>query len=175
MKLYKDSIAPGKKYRYRDDQYMAYIDEDPIVDFIIPWLKRVEDWDDLNYTNWSKNDKYKPDKSEIPKPEIPKGLRERIKLYGAMLQLSVPRFIQEDLIIGLVKQMYQKKLPECELDLLEITVGRFHSGAVPIRAANLTYYGSESESNRTTFDRARFTRCSFLLKKTCMQSVPYQT
>lgn len=157
MELYKDSIAPGKKYRYRDDQYMAYIDEDPIVDFIIPWLKRVEDWDDLNYTNWSKNDKYKPDKSEIPKPEIPKGLREKIKFYGAMLQLGVPRFIQEDLITGLVKQMYQKKLHECELDLLEITVGRFHSGAVPILDPVMNHLIG-TYASRTTADRDSVSR-----------------
>jgi hypothetical protein len=64
--------------------------------------------------------------------DIPEELLNKIHLYNAMLQLGLPSFIQRPLIDKLVDQMYRTNLNACELEILEITVGRFYSQGVPV-------------------------------------------
>jgi hypothetical protein len=113
-------------YTIRWDYNMAYMDPSPIKTVIVPWLWLMED----NPPN-GENGKYAKF-ADIPKPEIPGTLDGMIHAYNAMLQLGVPKFFQKPLIEALCKQMHQAKLSQCHLDLLEITIGRFHGYTVPI-------------------------------------------
>jgi hypothetical protein len=49
-----------------------------------------------------------------------------------MLQLGLPKFVQLPLIDAIVLQMYQRRLSQCELDALEITIGRFYLRGVAV-------------------------------------------
>jgi hypothetical protein len=113
-------------YTMRWDYNMAYMDPSPIKDIIGPWLWLME----ANPPN-GENGKYAKF-ADIPQPVIPGTLDGMIHAYNAMLQLGVPKFFQKPLIEALCKQMHQTKLLQCHLDLLEITIGRFHGGTVPI-------------------------------------------
>jgi hypothetical protein len=64
--------------------------------------------------------------------DIPTDLLEKIHLYNAMLQLGLPKFVQLPLIDAIVLEMYERKLSQCELDTLEITVGRFYSRGIAV-------------------------------------------
>ncbi|KAF2249434.1 hypothetical protein BU26DRAFT_519500 [Trematosphaeria pertusa] len=131
----------SKKYYEKYETQMAYITPAPLEDSIIPWLEKVEEY--------LAEDRHK---GEIPKPNIPDSLLDKIYLYGAMLQLSVPRFIQEPLIEALCKEMYKRPLKRCHLEALELSVARLHAYTVPTLDPVLNHvvgtYGLRSRADR---------------------------
>ncbi|KAF2798748.1 hypothetical protein K505DRAFT_224273, partial [Melanomma pulvis-pyrius CBS 109.77] len=142
-------LKKNRKCYFRKDWAMSYLPSDPIEQGIIPWLKDVEAWDDEN----EKANGHMSKRKDIPRPIIPNTLAEKIHLYNAMLHLGVPKFIQAPLTEALVKEMYQKKLNECELELLEITIGRFHSHTVAVLDPVLNHFIGNYGSRHKEDDR----------------------
>jgi hypothetical protein len=116
---YPDSIEGVKTYM----QPMAYIRENEIIAYIIPWLKAMERI--LQKPHIPKVDK-------LPKITIPARLDEKIHLYNVMLQLGIATRFTRPLVDSLILDMYQNNLRQCHLDTLEMTVCRFNSRAVAI-------------------------------------------
>lgn len=73
-----------------------------------------------------------PDGGESFYMPIPETLVEKIHLYNAMLQLGLPKFVQQPLVDALILHMYKTDLKLCHLDLLEMTLGRFYSRGVAV-------------------------------------------
>jgi len=132
------------KYVQRDDNDMAHIRPAEIRDYIVPWLQKMEKFfgSEKSGKRKAKSPDNKPDQDDdtnghypvgdIPKVELPDALVEQIHLYNVMLQLGLPRFVQQPLIDVLVAGMYQRNLKDCELETLEMTVGRFYSEGVAV-------------------------------------------
>jgi hypothetical protein len=102
---------------------MAYIRENEIIAYIIPWLKAME------------RILHKPKISEVeklPKIKIPARLDEKIHLYNVTLQLSIASRFTRPLVDSLILEMYQNNLSQCHLDTLEMTVCRFYSRGLAI-------------------------------------------
>jgi hypothetical protein len=123
LEYYKDStiLVPEKRYTEGEDNQMAYIRMAEIRKYIVPWLKKME--------HLMENGCPEEGPHQI---KIPSNLEEKIHLYNAMLQLGIASHFQKLLIHGLLEQMYQTDLQQCHLDVLEMTVGRFHARGVPI-------------------------------------------
>ncbi|KAH8639761.1 hypothetical protein IG631_07531 [Alternaria alternata] len=133
---------------------MAFIRPEEIENYVIPWLKRMQE----------KFGKAEASHSEPPRGSttplkrtrlaqslvswsdqsvvmgIPELLVDKIHLYNAMLQLGLPKFVQLPLIDVLVLQMYRTKLEACELDALEHTIGRFYSRGVAVLDPVLNHF-----------------------------------
>jgi hypothetical protein len=121
------------------DIQMAYIREDEITAYIIPWLKEMESIFQKNLERVKKKTKNGvPNEPEIiPLTQlasigIPELLLEKIHLYNAMLQLGIATHFQRPLVDALILQMYQTNLQDCHLDTLEMTVCRFYSRGMAI-------------------------------------------
>ena len=136
------------------DRQMAFIRREEIENYVIPWLKRMQE----------KFGKAEASHSEPPRGSttplkrtrlaqslvswsdqsvvmgIPERLVDKIHLYNAMLQLGLPKFVQLPLIDVLVLQMYRTKLEACELDALEHTIGRFYSRGVAVLDPVLNHF-----------------------------------
>jgi hypothetical protein len=121
-------LHPRQKYVDRDDPQMAFIRPYEIEEYVTPWLLKMEPV----VRNKELPDPEETTEDELPKMRIPDKLEEKIHLYNAMLQLGLPRFVQEPVIDATVLQMYQAKLNACHLETLEITVGRFYGEGVAI-------------------------------------------
>jgi hypothetical protein len=121
-------IENERQYTDRYDPQMAFIRPHELEEYVIPWLQEMEDV----VRNKESPDPEETTKDELPKMRIPDKLEEKIHLYNAMLQLGLPRFVQEPVIDATVLQMYQTKLNACHLETLEITVGRFYGEGVAI-------------------------------------------
>jgi hypothetical protein len=90
---------------------------------------------------------------EETKMDIHEDLVNKIHLYNAMLQLGIPSVVRRLLIHRLVDQMYRKNLNACELETLEMTVGRFHSQGVPVLDPVLCYFVSTYPLHSCKIDR----------------------
>lgn len=135
---------PGLKYKYRGDEQMAHIRAHKIREYIVPWLLGMEkDFQkadaEREKAKTSEQDPEDPpeknieyDPHSVTKIAIPEDLLGKIHLYNAMLQLGLPSFVRQPLIDGLVAQMYRTNLSACELDTLEMTIGRFYAHGVPV-------------------------------------------
>jgi hypothetical protein len=131
-------IHGGGQYQHRDDDQMAYIREDEIENYTVPWLQKMENLEKVSRSKGEERERpvepYRKDDgnisgnnpvSGIPSVEIPEDLLEKIHLYNCMLQLGLPSFIQRPLINALVSEIYRTPLQECQLEVLEMTVARF--------------------------------------------------
>jgi hypothetical protein len=137
-----------KRHIYHTDAQMAFIRPDEIERYVIPWLKKVQDSEAAQEkknekgkapaVSGSKKRKWTSESDSMASPNgtlamnIPRDLLGKIHLYNAMLQLGLPKFVQLPLIDAIVLEMYERKLSQCELDTLEITIGRFYSRGVAV-------------------------------------------
>lgn len=124
-------------YVYPDDYQMAYITQEPFVETIIPWFKDASNFKE----------------GQRPKPlDIPDSMVSKIQLYNAMLQLGMPWPLQKPLIEVLCKEIYCRKLSQCALETLELTIGRFHSRSVavldPVLSCLVGTYGMRAALDR---------------------------
>jgi hypothetical protein len=133
---------------------MAFIRPEEIKNYVIPWLKRMQEKFDkagaahsepprgsttpLKRTRLAQSLVSWSDQSVVM--GIPERLVDKIHLYNAMLQLGLPKFVQLPLIDVLVLQMYRTKLEACELDALEHTIGRFYSRGVAVLDPVLNHF-----------------------------------
>jgi hypothetical protein len=159
--IHGEQIPSNRGYIIRHNCYLSWIDYNTVDTVIVPWLRNVEGWEDelVNLASshaaaekkridrdaaeraagkdygdaeGSEARPYIPRKETIPVPIVPSDLAGKINLYNVMLHLGVPKFIQKDTIEALVKQMHQRKLQDCELELVDITIGRFQSLSVGV-------------------------------------------
>jgi hypothetical protein len=139
----EDPPFPHLKYEYRSDNQVAHIRADEIIDYIVPWLRKMERA--FQAAEDERKSSPTPEETEddpaqnvqyrIPKEtkmDIPPELVNKIHLYNAMLQLGLPTFVQKPVVDSLVAHMYRTNLNACELETLEMTVGRFYSQGVPV-------------------------------------------
>jgi len=137
-------------YIKMENAQMAYIRSNEIKSLLVPWLSRLLIL--LQMGDKKNNDAESgalpatlaqrrtltratlmdPAKEYTLHIEPPETLLDKIHLYNAMLQLGLPKFVQQPLVDALVLQMYQKPLQHCHLDVLEITIGRFHSRGMAV-------------------------------------------
>jgi hypothetical protein len=136
----------GKKFADQSHSQMAFIRPDELVNYVIPWLVKVQNQFERSTTPRDGVNKDKntgtPKKTRLTHHlaregdpiamQIPEELVKKIHLYNAMLQLGLPKFVQLPLIDALVLQMYQTELNACHLSTLEHTIGRFYSRGVAI-------------------------------------------
>ncbi|KAF2875644.1 hypothetical protein BDV95DRAFT_562320 [Massariosphaeria phaeospora] len=132
VKRARRHVANTKTYYDHHHPQMALIRSKPIERYIIPWIDRMR----------RREEAYEKDKQKTKLPEIalPRRLFSKIHLYNAMVQLDMPKFAQKNLISALCTEMYEKDLSQCELDALEITIGRFNSNAVGILDPVLNFF-----------------------------------
>jgi len=140
------------RYIHRIDDQLAYIRPDEIRRYVVPWLRRMElHFKILEETREARRKQankpyaikpYHKDEegnqtgydpvSEVEPIMIDEDLLEKIHLYNCMLQLGLPSFIQRPLIDTIVRQMYETNLNACRLEVLDMTVARFHSLGVAV-------------------------------------------
>jgi hypothetical protein len=116
--------AARKQHLPQVDNQMAYIRDDEIKTYLVPWIMKMEKVVNKLPTKTPMN--------KLPRIQTPNDLLNKIHLYNVMLQLGIPSFFQQPLIDALVLQMYQTNLNQCHLDTLEMTVCRFHSRSVAV-------------------------------------------
>lgn len=133
----------------QSDDQVAYIHEDEIRDYIVPWLEKMKRVVRDKEHNPSIKDK---DPRDLPQIDIPEELERKIHLYNVMLLLSIPRFFQRPLIDALVLEMYQTNLRQCHLDTLEMTVGRFYARGVLVLNPVLSHFVG-TDAFRSIVDR----------------------
>ncbi|KAI1538053.1 hypothetical protein PtrSN002B_005251 [Pyrenophora tritici-repentis] len=134
-------------FRYNPDnnrlclpvRHMAYIRSEEITQFIFPWLLEVKEIVNPEKVPNQQNPT-PPAPITLPSMQMPDDFVGKIHLYNAMLQLGLPKSIQKPLIDALVLQMYQTTLNACHLDVLEITVGRFHARSLPVLDTVLNHF-----------------------------------
>jgi hypothetical protein len=138
----------NKRHIYHADAQMAFIRPDEIERYVIPWLKKVQHSEAAQEkknkkgkapaVSCFKKRKWTSESDSMASPNeplamnIPTHLLGKIHLYNAMLQLGLPKFVQLPLIDAIVLEMYERKLSQCELDILEITIGRFYSRGIAV-------------------------------------------
>jgi hypothetical protein len=133
----------NRQYYDRKDDQMAYVREEEITAYIIPWLNEME----------SKLDNPAIELEDLPQIGYPDLLLGKIHLYNVMLQLGIASRFQRPLVDALILQIYQTNLNECHLDTLEMTVCRFYSRGVAILDPVINHFIG-TYSRRTTADRA---------------------
>lgn len=111
--------------RHKEDQ-MAFIRDEEITLYLIPWLSEMEKY--LKNEHRASGE----EQSDLPRITIPEDLLQKIHLYNVMLQLGISMRFKQPLIDSLILQMYETRLQKCHLDTLEMTVARFYSHGVPI-------------------------------------------
>jgi hypothetical protein len=164
FKYWAGRIAPGaadqkKKYGTSREHHMAFIRQDEIRRYIVPWLKKMEDF----VARQASKDAPKVSADQLHRIEIPVDLLEMIHLYNAMLQLGIATHFQRPLIDALVLKMYQTNLQRCHLDTLEMTVCRFYSKGIPILDPVLNHFigtyafrSAEDRRNSKAIDHLRW-------------------
>ncbi|CAN9380829.1 unnamed protein product [Alternaria alternata] len=159
----KEAIVDNKV-----DRQMAFIRPKEIEEYIVPWVKRMQEKFDKAKASHSEPSRGSTtpfkrtrladslvSRSDPPVVmDIPEPLVDKIHLYNAMLQLGLPKFVQLPLIDVLVLQMYRTKLEACELDTLEHTIGRFYSRGVAVLDPVLNHFIG-TYSFRSLGDRAK--------------------
>ena len=149
---------PNNHRGFQYDTLMAYIRSHEIKEYVIPWLKRVQAHEEkckkmkdktgcasteVVADKDSKTSSKRHTAPNIPEAltiTLPESLSEKIHLYNAMLQLGLPKFVQQPLVDELILEMYKRKFRDCHLDILEMTVGRFHSRSIPILDPVLNHF-----------------------------------
>jgi hypothetical protein len=115
------------------DQHCSYVKPDAVQNYIVPWLRKMEKIKPrLNKDNRVSNIKVKDGSKDLPSIEIPASMEDRIHLYNCMLHLGILKHFQEPLIAKLCDDIYCNKLKDCHLELLDITIGRFHCQTVAV-------------------------------------------
>ncbi|KAI4688734.1 uncharacterized protein J4E84_004664 [Alternaria hordeiaustralica] len=133
---------------------MAFIRPEEIIEYVIPWLQKVEKQINRKGDELDKEDDARPPKEtrrarQPTGPDvaitmrIPDALDDKIHLYNAMLQLGLPKSVQ---------LMYKTKINACHLATLEHTVGRFYSRGVAVLDPVLCHFIG-TYSRRTLQDR----------------------
>ncbi|EDU39563.1 hypothetical protein A1F94_011843 [Pyrenophora tritici-repentis] len=130
----------GQTSGYTDERFADYFSpSQEITQFIFPWLLEVKEIVNPEKVPNQQNPT-PPAPITLPSMQMPDDFVGKIHLYNAMLQLGLPKSIQKPLIDALVLQMYQTTLNACHLDVLEITVGRFHARSLPVLDTVLNHF-----------------------------------
>ncbi|PSN67645.1 hypothetical protein BS50DRAFT_620163 [Corynespora cassiicola Philippines] len=98
-------------------------------------LEDIEEESDLDEDDVPENDNDLPaDDGTTPRINIDKtsSLAEMIHLYNAILQLGIHMSEQRALAEKIVHEMSQRDYKDCELTLIELTIGRFYSRSVGV-------------------------------------------
>lgn len=176
--------------------HISYVKPQIVQVYIISWLRKMTD--KLKEMEGTRKDKtpvglsgleldqrFKVSKAgtstekdetitDLPKIDIPDKIGDKINLYNAMQHLSIRHYFQRPLIESLCKDIYCYKLSEIDLELLEVTVGRFNSRAVaaldPILCCLAGSYGRRDPEDKNavveklTPGSERKIRCSIVKK-----------
>lgn len=126
----------GYTWRHDVDDYYSYVQPAAIQKYIVPWLRKMEQIK-TNGGKFNMEGKVniKDGSGLLPQIEIPRGpdqMEDRIHVYNSMLHLGILKYFQEPLIAELCDDVYNNKIKDSHLELLDITIGRFNSQAVAV-------------------------------------------